>query len=172
MTLALTAWVWGEFVQRGRRRRTLAVMVSLVLAVFAYGFILEKQLHWRAPAGAMKDKIDWQPWSPEAVAKARAEGRPVLVDFTADTCLNCQVNKLIALDIAPTRDKLKAINAVTLLGDYTDENPAIARELKKFGRPGVPLVLVYPKNASQPPIVLPPVLTPGLVLDALDKAAW
>ncbi len=171
VTLALVAWVWGEFVQRGRQRRTLAVIVSLALAVFAYGFILEKQLHWRAPAGAMQDKINWQPWSPEAVAKARGEGRPVLVDFTADTCLNCQVNKVVALDIAPTRDKLKEINAVTLLGDYTDENPAIARELKKFGRPGVPLVLVYPKDASQPPIVLPPVLTPGIVLDALDKAA-
>jgi hypothetical protein len=32
-------------------------------------------------------------------------------------------------------------------------------------------VLVYPKDPNQPPIVLPAVLTPGIVLDALDKAA-
>jgi hypothetical protein len=32
-------------------------------------------------------------------------------------------------------------------------------------------VLVYPKNADAPAIVLPEVLTPGIVLDALDRAA-
>jgi len=34
----------------------------------------------------------------------------------------------------------------------------------------VPLVLVYPRNASSPAIVLPPLLTPGLVLEALNQA--
>jgi hypothetical protein len=32
-------------------------------------------------------------------------------------------------------------------------------------------VLVYPKDPAQPPIELPAVLTPSIVLDALDKAA-
>ena len=47
----------------------------------------------------------------------------------------------------------------------------ITAELKKFGRAGVPLVLVYPADAGRPPIVLPEVLTPKIVLDALAKAA-
>jgi hypothetical protein len=34
----------------------------------------------------------------------------------------------------------------------------------------VPLVLVYPKDATAPPIILPEILTPGIVLDALDRA--
>jgi len=33
------------------------------------------------------------------------------------------------------------------------------------------LVLVYPKDATAPPIVLPEILTPGIVLNALDRAA-
>jgi hypothetical protein len=36
----------------------------------------------------------------------------------------------------------------------------------------VPLVLVYPKNPAASPIVLPEILTPGIVLDALDRAVW
>jgi len=32
-------------------------------------------------------------------------------------------------------------------------------------------VLVYPKNAEAEPLVLPEVLTPGIVLDALDRTA-
>ncbi|MBN2506998.1 MAG: thioredoxin family protein [Verrucomicrobia bacterium] len=169
--LALAAWVLGEFVQRGTRRKGLAAAISLLIAATAYGWILEGQLHWRRPPAAAEDNIPWQPWSPEAVANARKAGRPVLVDFTADTCLNCQVNKVTSLDIAATRAKLKEINAVALIGDYTDQDPAIARELQRFGRPGVPLVLVYPKNPDKPPIVLPAILTPGIVMDALRQAA-
>ena len=169
--LALAAWIWGEFVQRSAKRTGLAMVISLLFVASGYGFILENQLHWRSPQTVRADALDWQPWSVDAVAKARAAGHPVLVDLSADTGINCQVNKLTSIDIQRTREKLRQINAVTLEGDFTDEDPAIARELRLFSRPGVPLVLVYPADKSQPPIVLPPVLTPGIVLDALDKAA-
>jgi thiol:disulfide interchange protein DsbD len=171
VVLAMAAWVWGEFVQRGTKRRAMAMAISLLFVAGAYGFILENELHWRSAPGAQKEAIDWQPWSAEAVARAREAGHPVLVDFTADTCWNCQVNKATSIDIAGTRQKLKDLNAVTLAADFTDADAAIARELKEFGRPGVPLVLVYPADKNLPPLVLPPVLTPGIVQDALDKAA-
>ena len=64
-----------------------------------------------------------------------------------------------------------AINAVALLGDYTKFPDDITAELARFGRAGVPLVLVYPADASQSPQILPALLTPATVLDALDKAA-
>ncbi|MEY4386646.1 MAG: hypothetical protein RLY20_1929 [Verrucomicrobiota bacterium] len=179
--LALALWIYGEFNQRGSKRRGLAAIIAVVIAVAAYGWTLEKQLHWRNPpsivtgvptaATGASDSIAWQPWSAEAVAKARADGRPVLVDFTANWCLTCQLNKKTSLEIDPVRAKLKAVNAVTLIGDYTRKNPDITAELKRFERAGVPLVLVYPKDAAQPPELLPTVLTPDIVLKALDAAA-
>jgi len=169
--LSMAAWIWGEFVQRGGKRKGLAMAICLVLVVTAYGGILEKQLQWREPVGKKKEGIDWKKWSPEAVEQARRDGHPVLVDFTADTCLNCQVNKITSLEIEPTRKKLKEIDAVAFLADFTDEDPAIARELERYRRAGVPLVLVFPKDPTKPPIELPAVLTPGIVLDALDQAA-
>jgi thiol:disulfide interchange protein len=175
--LALAAWVWGEFVQRGRKRVGLARGISLVIVVAAYVLILERELHWRAPvvaqAGGVEQKpggVAWEPWSPEAVAKARAEGRPVFVDFTADWCVTCQANKKTSIEIASVIAKLKEINAVALLGDYTLVPDNITRELQKFGRAGVPLVLVYPRDATKPPQVLPELLTPGIVLEALEQA--
>ena len=124
--------------------------------------------------GSLKESpngIAWQPWSPEAVAQARASGKPVLVDFTADWCLTCQVNKKLAIEIPSVRAKLKEIGAVALIGDYTHFPDAITAELNRFSRAGVPLVLVYPMNPGAEPIILPQVLTPGIVLDALDRAA-
>jgi thiol:disulfide interchange protein DsbD len=105
------------------------------------------------------------------MAKARADGHPVLVDFTADWCLTCQVNKKTSIEIPSVRAKLKSMNAIALLGDYTRFPDNITTELNRFSRAGVPLVLVHPKNPEAQPIVLPEILTPGIVLDALDRAA-
>jgi thiol:disulfide interchange protein DsbD len=69
------------------------------------------------------------------------------------------------------RAKLKELGAVAFIGDYTRTPENITAELQRYNRAGVPLVLVYPKDAAVPPIVLPEVLTPGIVLGALDKAA-
>jgi thiol:disulfide interchange protein DsbD len=167
--LAAAAWTFGTFYQLSMKRRHIALVIVLLLLGGGYFGILERQLAWRSKSTA--EHIDWKPWSPEAVAQARAEGRPVLVDFTAKTCRNCIVNKRTSLEIPSTRAKLKEINAVALLGDFTDSDPRIAAELRKYNRAGVPLVLVYPKDPAAPPIVLPPILTPGEVHGALDKAA-
>lgn len=171
VVLALAAWIWGQFVQRGARHRLLAAIISLLFVGADYGFILEGQLQWRAPAQSKKTGIDWQVWSPAAVDEARRAGHPVLVDFTAKSCLTCKVNLASSIDIERTRAKLKEIGAVAFKADYTDEDPAIGEELRRFNTSGVPLVLVYSKDLSQPPQVLPTFLTPSIVLDALDKAA-
>lgn len=183
VVIAIAAWTWGEFVQRGRQRQALAMIVSAAFAVAAYVLVLERELRWRSPSTPPEaasssparprdpEAIAWEPWSHEAVAKARAEGRPILVDFTARWCFTCKSNKAFAIEIEPVRAKLRAIQAVTLRADNTDLPRAIIEELQRFGRAGVPLVLVYPKDRTQDPIVLPELLTPQMVLDALDKAA-
>ena len=102
--------------------------------------------------------------------KARGEGRPILVDFTARWCSTCNVNKNTSIEIESVRRKLKEINAVALLGDYTRVPSDITEELARFSRAAVPLVLVYPKDSSKPPLELPALLTPTIVLEALEKA--
>jgi thiol:disulfide interchange protein len=180
--LALAVWIYGEFHQRGNKARGLAVLMAVVILSGGYAWALEHELNWRNPPtdvpgattsnhNASPDSIAWEPWSNDAVGKARAEGRPVLVDFTANWCLTCQLNKKTSLEIDSVRQKLKEINAVALLGDYTRKNPAITEELKRFQQAGVPLVLVYPKNPALPPKILPTILTPEIVLTALDEAA-
>jgi len=95
----------------------------------------------------------------------------VIVDFTAKWCLTCNTIVKPALESASVRKKVDELNAVPLLGDYTRFPDDITEELNRHGRAGVPLVLVYPKNSKEPPIVLPEALTSGMVLDALERAA-
>jgi thiol:disulfide interchange protein DsbD len=102
--------------------------------------------------------------------EARRAGHPVVVDFTADWCLTCQANKKFALEVPSVRARLREVQAAAFLGDYTRLPANITEELNRYGRAGVPLVLVYPKDPGVPPIVLPEALTPGIVLAALNRA--
>lgn len=179
--LAAAGWIFGAFIQRGSQGKGLATLCAIGCLAFGFGFALEHKLDWRHPnyadlsaataPPANADGIPWQPWSPEAVTAAQAEGRPILVDFTADWCLTCQANKASSIEIESVRKKLKEMNAVMLLGDYTRKSPSIRDELKRFGQAGVPLVLVYSKQSTAKPEILPALLTPGIVLDALDRAS-
>jgi thiol:disulfide interchange protein len=57
-----------------------------------------------------------------------------------------------------------------LEADFTHEDPEILRELRRHNSSGVPLVLVYSKDLSREPQVLPTLLSPAIVLDALNRA--
>lgn len=162
VVLSFAAWVWGRFVQRGTSGRGWAVAVCVVLLVSDY-FLLARS----APDA---NAIAWKPWSEDAVTEAQRAGHPVLVDFTAKSCLSCQLNRISSIEIPSTRAELKKIGAVALEGDFTREDPAIARELQRFHRPGVPLVLVYSKDPNRAPAELPVLLTPSIVSQALEQA--
>jgi thiol:disulfide interchange protein DsbD len=186
VVIALAAWIFGEFVQRGQNGKGVAMGIILILLVGGYAFALENRLHWRemlteqdstSSLISSSEGIAWQPWSPEAVAQARTAGRPVLVDFTATWCVTCNAIVKPALENESVTAKLKEINAVAMLADYTRTPRDITDEIAKYGGAGVPLVLVYPANPAAVPIILPqpsPLQLPSsyskTVLAALDRA--
>jgi len=177
-------WTFGTFVQRGQKHRGLALVIVLTLLATGYAWALDVQLRWRSPDADTQNSpalaqapkgYSWQRWSSDAVSKGRAEGHPVVIDFTAKWCLTCNTQVKPAFESKAVIEKLKSINAVALVADWTLYAPEITRELEKFGRSGVPLVLVYPADANKPPLVLPEPLpfTPygPTILDALEKVA-
>ena len=170
VVVSSSAWVWGEFEQRGGGSPR-AVAVAALLLVGGYFGFLEGQLDWRHPVGTKAPKLAWQRWTPTAVEASRKSGHPVLVDFTADNCLNCQLNKRTSIEIDSTIEQLKKGGFEVFEADYTDADPQIAAELQRHGRRGVPLVLVYSKILERAPIELPTILTPQIVREALDQAA-
>ncbi|HUJ75054.1 MAG TPA: thioredoxin family protein, partial [bacterium] len=109
----------------------------------------------------------WESWSPDRVDQLRAAGTPVFVDFTAQWCLTCQVNERVALRSAAAEHAFRNAGVATLKADWTDRNNDIARALASFGRAGVPLYVLYPRDSSEPPVVLPELLTAGTVVEAV-----
>ncbi|NCU12003.1 MAG: thiol:disulfide interchange protein [Sphingomonadaceae bacterium] len=101
-----------------------------------------------------------QPFSEDALARARAGGKPVFAYFTADWCLTCKVNEAAAIEREETRAAFEKGGVVVLRGDWTRRDPAITRYLTRHGAAGVPLYVWYPAGGGEPQI-LPQVLTIG-----------
>ncbi|WGM32709.1 protein-disulfide reductase DsbD domain-containing protein [Brevundimonas sp. NIBR11] len=174
--LLLTLGLWLVGINQARRAEGGTAVVSAVAAALAIvsaigvsgaavSLARSESNAGSAPAGALAS----QPWSEQAVRAAQAEGRPVLVNFTADWCVTCKINERTSLGSARVAESLAATNAVYLIGDWTRRDDAITGELERRRRSGVPLYLVYAPGSPEPRI-LPQLLTEGVVIEALEAA--
>jgi len=170
--IAAAVWVLGRWAVLHRSARTRWIARVVAAGLFAGGLVLG----WpqTAAAGGTADNAtalpqpDWQPWSTEAVERLRAEGRIVYVDFTARWCVTCQVNKGVVFGSAEVLREFRDRKVAALRADWTRQDPKITAELQRFGRAAVPVNLVYLPGRAEP-LLLPEVLTPGLVLDAVRR---
>ncbi|MGJ8645070.1 MAG: protein-disulfide reductase DsbD family protein [Luteolibacter sp.] len=155
--IAAAAWIYGRWNLPHKSGKTRLTALALT-ALFAIGGTV-------LALPPQPNKL-WSEWSEEKTEELVAEGSPVFIDFTAQWCVTCQVNKKVAYsDEVLTLAKEKGI--VFLKADKTKPNPAIEAKLQEFGRTAIPVnVLRIP---GQEPIVTPEVLTPGILIDLFNK---
>ncbi len=166
LLLAIAGWFLGRW---PARRWASIVAALIVLTVVAFGIWAPRRLAVAAETStASETQSAWEPWSAEAVSRYQAQGRPVFVDFTAKWCLSCQVNERVALSQPQVQKAFADAHVALLRADWTQRDEAIAQALTALNRSGVPAYALYAPGQSSPKM-LPEVLTPGIVTDALEK---
>ena len=172
LLLAIAGWFLGRWPAK-RWATTVAALILLAVVVACIAAPRELATAPEASStqnssGSPAARSAWQPWSADAVQNALSAGHPVFVDFTASWCLSCQVNERVALSQPEVQQAFAAANVVLFRADWTREDAAITEELAALGRSGVPVYALYSPGDNNPQL-LPQVLTPGIVLDALAK---
>jgi len=185
-TVGYLLWVLAGQVEENRMLAIFFGLVLVAMGAWAYG-------RWRAPGASARRArfgllagvaligagawagwpqrpspmdVTWEKWSPEAVARLRSENRIIYVDFTARWCATCQANKKLVFHSDDVLRAFRDRHIATLRGDWTNQDPQITAELAKYRRSAVPFNLVWlPGHAD--PVILPSLLTPSVVLDAL-----
>lgn len=174
--VGLASWIlgrWGSITAPNRLRFIARASAAIIILVGVTVVLSEVP----APAGSERTTIPpsksielaWKPFSQSLVDELRASGKPVFVDFTAAWCLSCQVNKRVALNNSRVMKKFQTLEVVLIQADWTSRNPEITRALADFGRNSVPLYVLYTGVPGADPEILPELITPGLVLEALEK---
>ncbi len=177
VALGLAGWIYGM----GQRRRmagqaflvhygmagTVAALMAVALLRPEGGIPAHPRVGTPAVSAEAAAPVDW---SVQRLAALRAQGKPVFVDFTASWCITCQVNEKTTLSTKDVKDALTRTGTIFMIGDSTNFNAQIEDAMAAFGRDGLPLYVVYPADGGAP-VILPQILTKGLVIQALNHAA-
>jgi thiol:disulfide interchange protein len=173
LVISIACWMKGAFViptaSATKRSIALILMLVLVLGSGIY-FIGDKFRLTNLASGDSRLRGDWQAFTPERLQAELDQGHFVFVDFTAAWCITCKFNEANVLESAEVRDAFQRHAIIKLKADWTNGDPVITKLLQQFGRPGVPLYVLYP-GKNEEPIVFPEVLTKGMVLEKLQTAA-
>jgi len=174
LILGIAGWILGRYttLTRGTPARRAGYVVAMLLIVGSVAAGISSVDTGAAAGGqGFADSDLWQPFSPERVEQLRSEGRPVFIDFTAAWCLSCQVNKRVALRTSAVETRFRQANVAPLVADWTSRDETITRALAQFGRNSVPLYVLYPADPSAEAVILPELLTEGMILEALERMA-
>jgi thiol:disulfide interchange protein len=172
--VALAAWSYqkSKWSSTGGRVTALvtaaaAILLAIVLPIKFADVAAAASNVSTTPASSAEES--WQPYDPARVAELNAKGQPLLVNFTASWCLTCLVNERNAFADAAVQRIFRGKGVTLMKGDWTNRDPAITAALASFGRAGVPLYVVYnSKPGPAAPVVLPQLLTPGIVRDVFS----
>jgi thiol:disulfide interchange protein len=166
VAIGFAVWVYGRtrFAATGARRLGGGLAGAGLAAAVALAAMLQPAAG-RAPV--TNDGLAYEDFTPARLAALTAERKPVFVNLTAAWCLTCIVNERATLDRDAVRDAFAAHHVVALKGDWTRQDPEIARFLQSYGRSGVPLYLLYDGNGTA--TVLPQILTEAEIIDAVGK---
>ena len=125
----------------------------------------------QAPAtSSNQTQAGWQAYDPVRLTELQRSGQSVLVNFTAAWCITCLVNEKVAISRPAVQTQLREKGVVYMKADWTNKDPRITEMLKQYGRSGVPLYLLFAGN-GQDAVVLPNILTEGILTDALQHVA-
>jgi thiol:disulfide interchange protein len=142
--LAFCVWMWAGWVTHDTKpsRKRLIRIIAIVLAITAGWIFLP------APA---EELIDWQKYDPAAIEAATAETRPVLIKFTADWCLNCDVVDRIVYRRKDIADLVHKKGILAIKADTSDEDLPATNALKNiYNEPAVPVTILLLPDQDEP----------------------
>jgi thiol:disulfide interchange protein len=171
--LSFAAWLYGMAQKRrmmGKRHWALHIATAVFLLLVVPPLANLKTSSGPLDSAEASQAAAAVAWSPQNVDAIKGQGKPIFVDFTASWCITCQVNERTSLSTQAVKAAMARTNTIYMIADSTKYNPDVEQALSDFGRGGLPLYVVYPADGGKP-VVLPQVLTPGIVITALDNAA-
>jgi thiol:disulfide interchange protein DsbD len=168
VVIAFAAWLYEytKYSKKAVQRSGSGIAaVSLGLALVGGYFWVENTA--ATPLSCTESVSSVEPYSAERLSALRSQDKPVFLNMTAAWCISCLVNEKVALSQSSVIDTFKRFGITYLKGDWTNRDPGITQLLAEFGRSGVPLYVYYPAGHEARPVLLPQLLSPEIVKQAV-----
>ncbi len=111
----------------------------------------------------------WVPFTQSLLDESLARGDVVVLDFTAEWCLNCKTLEAAVLSPDPVGSVLRSGDGIVpMKADLTSTKAAGWNKLSELGQRGIPLLVVYGPGLDEP--WLANAYTADQVLEAIEQA--
>ena len=147
-------------ITRSLVRRVAFVSLGLLMALVSAGVTRE--------LGMDHGRIAWVRYSAQSLEQARRDGRVVLLDFTAEWCLNCKALEKAVLDRTEVAAAISQPGVTALKVDITSRSSDGWNLLHAYDRVSIPLLVV--QKADGTVTLKSDAYTPEQVLTALKQA--
>jgi thiol:disulfide interchange protein len=156
ITIFFTILLLSLLINKSINRLILVVIISL--SILATILLVPKD----------KGKIEWENFNETLLDEYLDRGDLIFLDFTADWCITCQVNKFTTLENKKVKRYFLENNVKLLRADWTNKDDKILGFIKKYERFGVPLNIIYSRNMTEG-YILPEILSKTIVIKNLDR---
>ena len=169
-TIAFGVWIYGNWggYDREKRCRLIAKVTALFFVLIGSWLLLSHVHKERLSAKTEVVSGDWENFSLTRLEELVSSGKPVFVDVTAKWCLTCQTNAIV-LESNRVKEAFKSYGVVKMKADWTTNDETITRYIRSLGRNGVPVYALYSGQPGAKPVVLPEVITPDMVIEAIKR---
>lgn len=113
--------------------------------------------------------VKWIYYTEDRFAEALEDGKTVLMDFTAEWCLNCKALEHAVLYSDDVVDLLESDNVVAIKVDITGNNEAGTAMLNRAGSLTIPYLAIYAPSGDQ--VFRSEAYTRTEVIEAIQSAA-
>jgi thiol:disulfide interchange protein/DsbC/DsbD-like thiol-disulfide interchange protein len=175
IVFAFAAWMYQRRFTMGPILRTVNYAVGI--GSFALAIYLVQSPFLQTVTSADVTQLDaggnstqnFEVFSTARLNELQSEGKPVFVNMTAAWCITCLANEQTTLGTDRVLEAMTENEITYMKGDWTNEDPEITAVLEQFNRPSVPLYVLYPGDSTKEPVILPQILTPGIVASAFAE---
>ncbi|MFP6838910.1 MAG: protein-disulfide reductase DsbD domain-containing protein [Pseudohongiellaceae bacterium] len=175
IVLAFAAWLYQRSYNFGPVMRKFNYVVGAAAFVFAI-YVLQTSFLEVVPMTDVasvdadgNSTANYEVFSSQRLDDLQADGRPVFVNMTAAWCITCLANEQTTFSTDRVKQAMSDNDITYMKGDWTNEDPEITAVLEHFNRPSVPLYVLYPGDSSKEPVILPQILTPGILVRAFES---
>ncbi len=144
MLFSLAAGGWLAY-------RTLQIAAGQKLRAFftAFGILVIAFSAWGAVRLTDQGPIDWVYYTEKRFEMASAEGKVIVMVFTAEWCLNCKAMEQSVLKNPKIVALFERDNIVAMKVDITGNNPAGKAKLRAVGNLTIPLLVIFSPGGKQ-----------------------
>jgi len=111
----------------------------------------------------------WKEFSVDELKKAHERGQNVIIDFTANWCVNCQFNKVTVLHTPQINNLIKEKNIIAMKADLTRPDPQIESLLHHLGSRSVPFLAIFSGTNPNEPVIMRDIINKKKLVKVLKQ---